>query len=98
MRIMNEKQWPYCTLQLPEKGLGDLQIAAEYIVYAVRRIYRKSLKEKEKGFREKRRINIIGHSVRGNRFKIFTSILARYSKNGLSFNCIWSNSSWNNAC
>ena len=65
MKIMNEKQWPYCTLQLPERGLGDLQIAAEYIVYAVRKMYRKSLKEREKGFREKTRINIIGHSVGG---------------------------------
>lgn len=65
IRIMKEKQWSYCTLQLPEKGLGDLQIAAEYIVYAVRSIYRRSMKEKEKGLREKTRINIIGHSVGG---------------------------------
>jgi hypothetical protein len=49
MQIMDKKQWPYCTLQLPEKGLGDLQVAAEYIVYAVRKMYKKALKEKEKG-------------------------------------------------
>ena len=65
MRIMDEKQWPYCTLQLPEKGLGDLQIAAEYIVYAVRKIYKKALREKERGLRQKTRINIIGHSLGG---------------------------------
>ncbi len=65
MRIMNKKQWPYCTLQLPEKGLGDLQIAAEYIVYAVRKMYKKAIKEKEKDIRRKTKINIIGHSLGG---------------------------------
>lgn len=65
MRIMDIKQWSYCTLQLPEKGLGDLQIAAEYIVYAVRKIYKRSMKEKEQGIRRKTRINIIGHSLGG---------------------------------
>jgi hypothetical protein len=65
MRIMDKKQWPYCTLQLPEKGLGDLQVAAEYIVYAVRKMYKNATKEKEKGIRRKTRINIIGHSLGG---------------------------------
>lgn len=49
MQIMNQKQWPYCTLQLPEKGLGDLQIAAEYVVYAIRKIFKTATKEKQKG-------------------------------------------------
>jgi triacylglycerol esterase/lipase EstA (alpha/beta hydrolase family) len=65
MKIMDKKQWPYCTLQLPEKGLGDLQIAAEYVVYAVRKLYKKATKEKEEGIRRKTRINIIGHSLGG---------------------------------
>ncbi len=49
MRVMDEKRWSFCTLQFPEKGLGDLQIAAEYIVYAVRKIYKKAIRQKEKG-------------------------------------------------
>ncbi|CAF0846663.1 unnamed protein product [Adineta steineri] len=65
MRILNDKGWPFCTLQLPEKGLGDLQIAAEYIVYAVRKMYKKTTKEKKEGIRRKTRINIIGHSLGG---------------------------------
>jgi hypothetical protein len=65
MQVMNEKRWPYCTLQLPEKGLGDLRIAAEYIVYAVKKMYKKAMKEKEKGIRRKTRINIIDHSLGG---------------------------------
>ncbi|CAF4262555.1 unnamed protein product, partial [Rotaria sordida] len=52
-------------LQLPEKGLGDLQIAAEYIVFAIRKIYKTATKQKEKGIRNKTRINIIGHSLGG---------------------------------
>ena len=65
MQIMSEKQWPYCTLQLPEKGLGDLQIAAEYVVYAIRKIFKKAIQEKKKGIRRKTRINITGHSLGG---------------------------------
>jgi hypothetical protein len=53
MQVMNEKQWPYCTLQLPEKGLGDLQIAAEYIVYAVRKMYKKNNERKRKRYSSK---------------------------------------------
>ncbi|UJR29429.1 hypothetical protein I4U23_010641 [Adineta vaga] len=66
MRIMEKTQWPFCTLQLPNKGLGDLQIAAEHIVYAVRKMYRKAMREKEKGIRYKTRIHIIGHSLGGS--------------------------------
>jgi hypothetical protein len=49
MPLMDNKGWSYCTLQLPEKGLGDLQMAAEYIVYAIRKMYKKATKEREKG-------------------------------------------------
>jgi hypothetical protein len=49
MRIMDANEWSYCTLQLPERGLGDLQIGAEYIVYAIRKIYKNAKREKEKG-------------------------------------------------
>ncbi|CAF0765619.1 unnamed protein product [Didymodactylos carnosus] len=63
MRIMDKNGWSYCTLQLPEKGLGDLQVAAEYITYAARKMYKKATREKEKGIRRKTRINIIGHSL-----------------------------------
>ncbi|CAF3504894.1 unnamed protein product [Rotaria sp. Silwood1] len=65
MRIMDKKRWSYCTVQLPEKGLGDLQVAAEYIVFAIRKMYKKTTREKEKGIRNKTKINIIGHSLGG---------------------------------
>ena len=65
MRVFDRKRWSYCTLQLPENGLGDLQIAAEYIVYAVRTIYHKAKQQKRKHLRRKLRLNIIGHSLGG---------------------------------
>jgi len=34
--------WPYCTVELPLKAMGDIQIAAEHVVYAVREMHRRS--------------------------------------------------------
>ncbi|CAF1265887.1 unnamed protein product [Adineta ricciae] len=65
MNIMKKRHWPFCTLQLPENGLGDLQIAAEYIVHSVRKLHRRAVREKKKGIRSKTRIHIIGHSLGG---------------------------------
>ena len=33
------KGWPYCTVTVPEHATGDIQVAAEYIVNAIRRIH-----------------------------------------------------------
>ena len=30
--------WRYCAVTLPEHALGDIQIASEYVVYAIRRM------------------------------------------------------------
>jgi hypothetical protein len=33
------QQWPYCTLTVPAHGDGDIQVAAEYLVAAIRFLY-----------------------------------------------------------
>ena len=47
--LLRRQSSPFCTLELPDYGLGDLQIAAEYVVYAIRRVYRRAMKEKQRG-------------------------------------------------
>jgi pimeloyl-ACP methyl ester carboxylesterase len=46
---------PACAIDLPDRGLGDAQIAAEYVVYAVRHMHRVS----------DRKVSIVGHSQGG---------------------------------
>jgi triacylglycerol esterase/lipase EstA (alpha/beta hydrolase family) len=46
---------PYCTIDLPNNGMSDIQTAGEYIVYSIRTMYR------EAG----RKIDIVGHSQGG---------------------------------
>ena len=46
---------PPCTVTLPEKALGDIQVATEYVVYAIRRVSALS----------GRRIDVITHSQGG---------------------------------
>jgi hypothetical protein len=46
---------PYCTVTLPAHGTGDIQVAAEYVTSAIRRMHR----------RIGRRIAIVGHSQGG---------------------------------
>ncbi len=41
-----------CAVDLPKRSYGDIQVAAEYVVYAVRRIYKRSGRE----------VDVIGHS------------------------------------
>lgn len=36
---LEAREWPYCTITLPERAMGDIQIAAEYVVYAIREMY-----------------------------------------------------------
>lgn len=47
--------FPYCALELPGDALGDIQVAAEHVVYAVRQMHKLS----------GRRVDIIGHSQGG---------------------------------
>ncbi|MES2424429.1 MAG: lipase [Pseudomonadota bacterium] len=46
---------PFCTVDLPFNGMGDVQIAAEYVVHAVR----------EMASRSGQKVQIIGHSQGG---------------------------------
>ncbi|MHB8690312.1 MAG: esterase/lipase family protein [Solirubrobacteraceae bacterium] len=47
--------WPYCTIDLPGNGMGDIQIAGEYVAYAIRTMYAQA----------GRKIDIVGHSQGG---------------------------------
>ena len=44
--------WPYCTVTLPGNGMGDIQVAGEYVVYAIRTMHAAY----------GGRIDIVGHS------------------------------------
>ena len=44
--VFNSLQWPYCTLELPQRGMSDLQMAAEYVVYALRYMYKQAKQER----------------------------------------------------
>jgi triacylglycerol esterase/lipase EstA (alpha/beta hydrolase family) len=35
-RAFAAKRWPYCTVTLPDHGMGDIQTAGEYVVHALR--------------------------------------------------------------
>jgi hypothetical protein len=35
-RAFDSLKWPYCTVTLPQHTLGDIQVAGEYVVYALR--------------------------------------------------------------
>jgi hypothetical protein len=48
--VFQTLQWPYCTLQLPERGMTDLQIISEYAVYALRYMF-KQAKQERKGLK-----------------------------------------------
>jgi hypothetical protein len=47
--------WPYCTVTLPGNAMGDIQIAGEYVVYAIRTMHAAY----------GGRIDIVGHSQGG---------------------------------
>jgi hypothetical protein len=50
--VFDYLQWPYCTVQLPHRGMADLQIAAEYVVYALRYMSKQTKQEQRgKGFK-----------------------------------------------
>jgi hypothetical protein len=47
--------WPYCTVTLPGHALGDIQVAGEYVVYALRTMARAA----------GRRVDVLGYSQGG---------------------------------
>src|SRR3954447_5810721 len=47
--------FPYCTVELPSNAMDDIQVAAEYVVYAIRRAHALSGKK----------VQIIGYSQGG---------------------------------
>jgi triacylglycerol esterase/lipase EstA (alpha/beta hydrolase family) len=54
-RAFRALHWAYCTVALPQRATGDIQVAGEYIVYALRRMARES----------GRRVDILGYSQGG---------------------------------
>jgi pimeloyl-ACP methyl ester carboxylesterase len=46
---------PFCTVELPAAAMGDIQVAAQYVIYAVRLMHQLS----------GRRVDVIGHSQGG---------------------------------
>ncbi|KAA1421938.1 alpha/beta fold hydrolase [Nocardioides humilatus] len=49
---LRQQGHPYCTITIPDRGMGDLQVNVEYVVFAIRQAYRLSGRE----------IAVIGHS------------------------------------
>jgi pimeloyl-ACP methyl ester carboxylesterase len=54
-RALSAQALPYCTIELPGNAMGDIQVAGEYVVYAIRTMHA----------RAHRRIDILGHSQGG---------------------------------
>jgi hypothetical protein len=54
-RALTARGWPYCTIDLPGNAMGDIQVAGEYVVYAIRTMHRLS----------GRKVDIVGHSQGG---------------------------------
>lgn len=54
-RALRQRSWAYCNLDTPQNANGDIQIAAEYVVHAIRMMSR----------RAQRPISIVGHSQGG---------------------------------
>src|SRR5437764_651435 len=50
---------PYCTIELPNKAMTDIQVAGEYVVYALRTMSR------FEGHSKARKVQIIGYSQGG---------------------------------
>lgn len=54
-RAFSARHWAYCAVALPESATGDIQVAGEYVVYAIRRLAQES----------GRRVDILGYSQGG---------------------------------
>jgi triacylglycerol esterase/lipase EstA (alpha/beta hydrolase family) len=58
-RALNALGLPYCTIELPGKAMEDIQVAGEYVVYALRMMSR------FQGQPNSRKVQIIGYSQGG---------------------------------
>jgi triacylglycerol esterase/lipase EstA (alpha/beta hydrolase family) len=58
-RALSALALPYCTVELPEKAMADIQVAAEYVVFALRTMSR------FEGHSKARKVQIIGYSQGG---------------------------------
>jgi triacylglycerol esterase/lipase EstA (alpha/beta hydrolase family) len=58
-RALNALGLPYCTIELPGKAMEDIQVAGEYVVYALRMMSR------FEGHSKARKVQIIGYSQGG---------------------------------
>jgi hypothetical protein len=54
-RAFRAMGWPFCTVTLPFHTMGDVQVAGEYVVYALRTVARES----------GRRVDVLGYSQGG---------------------------------
>jgi pimeloyl-ACP methyl ester carboxylesterase len=54
-RRFDEQHRPWCAVTMPDRTQGDIQVAGEYLVHAIRAMY----------LRSHRRIGIVGHSQGG---------------------------------
>ena len=54
-KLLPARGWPACTVDLPLNGAGDIQIASQYVVYAIRWM----------ATRSGRHVAVIGHSQGG---------------------------------
>lgn len=55
LRALDDEGRPHCEIEVPANSQGDIQVAAEYIVYAIRKVSRRSGRD----------IDIVGHSQGG---------------------------------
>ncbi|GAA5113153.1 lipase [Haloechinothrix salitolerans] len=53
---MDKLDWPYCSVKMPNNAMSDIQVSAEYVVHAIRHVYRRSGRE----------VDVLGHSQGGN--------------------------------
>jgi hypothetical protein len=53
---LDKRDWPYCSVKMPNNAMSDIQVSAEYVVHAIRHVYRIS----------GRKVDVLGHSQGGN--------------------------------
>ena len=58
-RALNALSLPYCTIELPNHAMSDIQVAGEYVVYALRKM------STFKGHKAARKVQVIGYSQGG---------------------------------
>src|SRR5947208_14406473 len=58
-RALNALGLPYCTIELPNRAMTDIQVAGEYVVYSLRQM------SKLEGRKGARKVAIIGYSQGG---------------------------------